>query len=86
MTEVEMVGWPHRLNGHEFQQAPGDGEGQGSLVCYIPWGHKVSDMTEQLWGKAKLTQGVISKPDDSELVSLYQVNGGIHICWKGFRC
>ena len=48
MTEDKMVGWHHRLNGHEFQQAPGDGEGQGSLVCCSPWGHKESDMTEQL--------------------------------------
>ena len=47
MTEVEMVGWHHRLNGHEFERAPGDGEGRGNLVCYIPWGHKVSDLTEQ---------------------------------------
>ena len=38
----------HRLNGHEFEQAPGDGEGQGSLVCSSPWGHKESDTTEQL--------------------------------------
>ena len=36
------------LNGHEFQQAPGDSEGQGSLGCYSPWGHKESGMTEQL--------------------------------------
>ena len=42
----EMVGWHHRLNGHEFEQAPGDGEGQGSLACCSPWGHKESDMTE----------------------------------------
>ena len=48
MTEDEMVGWHHWLNGHEFEQAPGDGEGQGSLVCYGPWGHKESDTTEQL--------------------------------------
>ena len=46
-TEDEMVGWHHRLNGHEFEQAPGDGEGQGSLVCYRPWGHKELDMTAQ---------------------------------------
>ena len=43
-----MAGWYHRLNGHEFEQAPGDGEGQGSLACCIPWGRKESDMTEQL--------------------------------------
>ena len=50
-TEDEMVGWHHRLNGHEFEQARGDGEGQGSLACCSPWGHKESDMTEQLNNK-----------------------------------
>ena len=43
-----MVGWHHQLNGYEFEQAPGDGEGQGSLVCCSLWGCKESDMTEQL--------------------------------------
>ena len=43
-----MGGWHHRLNGHEFEQAPGDGEGQRSLVCCCPWGHKELDKTEQL--------------------------------------
>ena len=43
-----MVGWHHRLNGHELKQAPGDSEGQGSLACCCPWGRKESDMTEQL--------------------------------------
>ena len=47
-TEDEMVGWHHRLNGHEFEQAPGDGDGQGSLVCCSPLDHKESDMTERL--------------------------------------
>ena len=47
-TEVKMVGWHHWLNGHEFEQAPGVGDGQGSLACCSPWGHKESDMTEQL--------------------------------------
>ena len=47
MTEDEMVGWRHRLDGHEFEQAPGVG-GQGSLVCCGPWGHKELDTTEQL--------------------------------------
>ena len=45
MTEVKMVGWHQRLSGQEFELAPGDGEGQGSLVCYIPQGHKELDMT-----------------------------------------
>ena len=46
ITEDKMVGWHHRLNGHEFEQALGLGEGQGSLVCCSSWGPKESDMTE----------------------------------------
>ena len=71
-TEDEMVGWHHWLNGHEFAQAPGAGEGQGSLACCSPWGHNESDMTERLnnnkicdkggisscWGES-LTNGVL---------------------------
>ena len=48
MTEDEMVGWHHLLNRHEFEQALGVGDGQGSLACCSPWGHKESDTTEQL--------------------------------------
>ena len=48
MTEVEMIQWHHWLNGHEFQQALGAGDGQGSLVCCSPWGPKESDTTERL--------------------------------------
>ena len=48
MTEDEKVGWHHQLNGHEFEQAPGGGEGQGSVACYSPWGHKELDTTEQV--------------------------------------
>ena len=44
MKEDEMAGWHHWLNGHEFEQAPGDSEGQESLGCCSPWGHKESDM------------------------------------------
>ena len=47
-TEDEMVGCHHQLNGHEFEQTPGDSEGQGTLACYSPWGHKELDTTEQL--------------------------------------
>ena len=43
-----MVGWHHRLNRQEFEQALGVGDGQGSLVCYSPWGGKESDITKQL--------------------------------------
>ena len=46
-----MVGWHHQLNGHEFEQAPGDGKRQGSLVCCKPWSSKDLDTTEQLNGK-----------------------------------
>ena len=48
MTEDETVGWHHWLNGYEFEQAPGVGDGQGSLACYSPWSCKELDMTEQL--------------------------------------
>ena len=51
MTEDEIVGWHHCLSGCQFEQAPGDGEGQGSLVCYSPCGHKDSDRIERLNNK-----------------------------------
>ena len=47
-TEDEMVGWHHQLDGHEFEQAPGVGDRQGSLACCSPWGHKELYMTERL--------------------------------------
>ena len=46
MTDDEMLGWHHRLDGHGFQQAPGVGDGQGGLACCDPWGRKESDTTE----------------------------------------
>ena len=52
ITEYEMVGWHHRLNRHEFEQAPGDGEGQRNLVCCSPWGLKELDTTEWLNNRA----------------------------------
>jgi len=48
VTEDEMVGWHHQLNGHEFEQTPGDCEAQGSLVCCSPWDCKKSDTIEKL--------------------------------------
>ena len=60
MTEDEMVGCHHQLDGHEFEQAPRVGDGQGSLVCCSPWGHKESDMTERLnW----LTEWNLAQPE-----------------------
>ena len=47
-TEDEMVGWRHQLNGYKFEQTLGDNEGQGSVLCCSPWGHKELDMTEGL--------------------------------------
>ena len=57
-SEDEMVEWHHRLDGHEFEETPGVGDGQGGLVCCSPWGGKVSDTTERLnwpksWGRAR---------------------------------
>ena len=48
MPEDEMVGWYHQINGRKFEQAPGDGDGQGSPACCSPWGYEESDTTEQL--------------------------------------
>ena len=58
-TEDKMVEWHHWLNGHEFEQTPGDSEGQGSLVCCSPWGYKESDMTEWLNNNSKLGMVII---------------------------
>ena len=48
-----MVGWHHRLNGHDFEETPRDSEGQGSLACYSPWGRKESDTTWRLNNNSK---------------------------------
>ena len=56
-----MVGWHHKLYGHEFEQALGVGDGQRSLACYSPWGHKESDTTESLnWTECNLIKISIS--------------------------
>ena len=55
MTEDGMVGWHRRLNGHEFEQAPGDGERQGSLACCSPWSHEELGTTELLNNNTKFT-------------------------------
>ena len=56
-----MVGWHHQLNRHEFEQTPGDSEGQGSLVCYSPWGHKELDMTQSLNKNIEITTYIQGK-------------------------
>ena len=60
MTKDEMVGWHHQLNGQEFEQAPGDGERQGSLVCCSPRGRKESATTVQLINNNKLDDHLIT--------------------------
>ena len=60
MSEDEMVGWCHGLHGPEFEQVPGDGEGQGSLSCFSPRGRKVSDTTEQLNNNKLLQDNIIT--------------------------
>ena len=52
VTEDEIVGWHQWVNGHEFAQTPGDGDGQGSLACCSLWDHKELDMTEQLYNRS----------------------------------
>ena len=53
-----MVGWHHQLNGHEFEQTPGDSEGQGTLACFSPWGHNESDMPDILNNKYPSQSGL----------------------------
>ena len=72
-TEDEMVGWQHQLDGHEFEQAPAVGDGQGSLVGCIPWGDKESDTTEQLnWTELfpKMSQFDLKAIFDTEITEL----------------
>ena len=70
-TEDKMVGQHHQLHGHEFGLAPGDGEGQGSLVCCSPWGCKELDTTERLNNnKIGVGEGLQKKRDLSAGVCL----------------
>ena len=64
ITECEMAGWHHRFDGHEFEQAPGVGDGQGGLACCSPWSCQESDMTEWLnWNWTEV-------PNNKSLISL----------------
>ena len=73
MTEDEMVGWHHHLNGHEFEQAPGDSEGEGSLACYSPWGCKQSDMTEGLNNSNNISIQINLSPQ-IEFIIIYELS------------
>ena len=61
MTEDEMIGWQCQLNGHEFEQTLGDSEGQVSLTCCSPLGHKESDLTEPVNNSSSSKQSLISE-------------------------
>ena len=63
-----MVGWHHQLNEREFEQAPGVGEGQGSLVCCSPWGRKESDITEQQLTNMKVIMEISSSKESQQLL------------------
>ena len=83
MTEDEMVGWHHHINGHEFEQALGAGNGQGSLACCGPWGQKGLDMTERLnwsdnddFGETKGLKNI------SNQYSQFLGNGGWRLTWN----
>jgi len=81
MTEDEIVGWYHRLDGHEFVQALEIGDGQGSMVCCSPWGHKELNTTEQLnWTEYKaLTLDNCSFGPDFWFYDNLSLNGGCHV-------
>ena len=73
-----MVGWHHRFTGLEFEQAPGDGKGQGSLVCFSAWGRKESDTTDRL-NNSKRTMNIGTAPQvPLKNVPLYTGALGIH--------
>ena len=88
MTEDEMAGWHHRLDGHEFGWTPGASDGQGGLECCSSWGHKESDMTEGLiWSEAETTttkKDLILALVVCLLFSSYELHRSGHI--KGQQC
>ena len=73
-TEDEMVGWHHWLDRHEFKQALGVGDGQGSLMCCSPWGHKESDTTEQLDWTEHVTVETVWAPSCNATVRTNRAN------------
>ena len=85
MTEDEMIGWHHQLNEHEFEQGMGVGDGQESLACCSPWGHKESDMTERLnWTETMRDHGSVkqSGPRGLSIFSRREAATGLWNCWR----
>ena len=73
-----MVGWHHQLNGHEFEQALGVGEGQGSLACCSPCGCVELDRTERLKNNNKVHQRMLSKKKRKKEKATYRMGGKVH--------
>ena len=78
-TEDEMVGWHHQLDGHEFEQALGNGDRQGSLVCCSPWGRKESDMTDN-W----TTTNNVDEPWGHDAQGHRPNTEGTHTAWSTY--
>ena len=81
MTEDEMAGWHHRFNGHEFEQALGDGEGQGRFLCCSPWCHKELDTTKQLKNNNICTFVFCLSPHFMWYYKNCQLNWKYHFKW-----
>ena len=86
MTEDKTVGWHHRRNGLEFEQAPGVAEGQGSLACCSPWCHKESDMTEPQQQEQNVSVFSISVNCPSKLLILRRGPWEPLDCSHSVRC
>ena len=67
-----MAGWHHRLGGHDFEQTPGVGDGQGGLACCGPWGHKESDTTERL-SRTECSMLRLKPPTEELMPYLYEM-------------
>ena len=87
MTEDEMVGWHHRLNGYEFGWTLGVGDGQGGLACCSSWGHKELDMTEWLnWTELQLKQWKLEWKEETDFAECAKkkkkrINFCVLLCW-----
>ena len=92
MTEDEMVGWHHRLDGHGSGWTPGVGDGQGGLACCSSWGHKESDTTERLnWTELSLDLAFYGLPPRPGFLSVNSCDWircslKVKACWGGCEC
>ena len=82
MTEDEMAGWHHQLDGHEFKWTPGVGDGQGGLVCCNSWGRKESDTTKQLkWTELKTH---FTDEEETEATYVLVTSPDTFLSWPSF--